>query len=93
MFNRRLERVNERARWPSQQPENTQAPLVSDQHPGHPLSPFVIKIVIRASPSIFCLCLRLASDLFLCRSFHRYQDVKVSRGGESRGELTVGGCR
>lgn len=44
-----------------------------------------------------CLCLHLASDgradLFLCLSFCRYQDVKVSRGGESRGELTIGGCR
>lgn len=99
LFNHRLERVNERTtRWPSQQPENTQPPLVSDQHPSHPLSPFVIKIMIRASFYIYAsVCtLRLTAfraDLFLCLSFCRYQDVKVSRGGESRGELTIGGCR
>lgn len=99
LFNHRLERVNERTtRWPSQQPENTQPPLVSDQHPSHPLSPFVIKIMIRASFYIYAsVCtLRLTAfraDLFLCLSFCRYQNVKVSRGGESRGELTIGGCR
>lgn len=76
MLNHRLERVNERARWPSQQPETTQAPLVSHQHPGHPLSPFVIEIMI----SIFCLGLHLE---LTCFCVFPSADIRMSKPAEA----------